>query len=64
MMVELAQILNTENLNTQGNEHTVQYISHYRSPIGEILLATDRIGLTGLWFIGQKYFASNLEKRS
>ena len=34
----------------------MQYISHYRSPIGDILLAADEIGLTGLWFEGQKYF--------
>ncbi len=26
------------------------------SPLGEILLAADEIGLTGLWFEGQKYF--------
>lgn len=40
----------------------MQYISHYRSPIGDILLAADDIGLTGLWFEGQKYFALYLEK--
>ena len=40
----------------------MQYISHYRSPIGDILLAADEIGLTGLWFEGQKYFARTLDK--
>ena len=40
----------------------MQYISHYRSPIGDILLAADSIGLTGLWFEGQKYFARCLDK--
>lgn len=30
--------------------------------MGEILLAADEIGLTGLWFEGQKYFALYLEK--
>ena len=40
----------------------MQYISHYRSPIGDILLAADEIGLTGLWFDGQKYFALYLDK--
>lgn len=35
----------------------MQYISHYTSPIGNILLAADEAGLTGLWFEGQKYFA-------
>ena len=39
----------------------MQYISHYRSPIGNILLAADEIGLTGLWFEGQKYFALYLD---
>ena len=36
------------------------YIQHYNSPLGGILLAADEIGLTGLWFEGQKYFARDL----
>ncbi len=36
------------------------FIQHYDSPLGGILLAADEIGLTGLWFDGQKYFARNL----
>lgn len=40
----------------------MQYISHYESPIGRILLAADEVGLTGLWFEGQKYFALYLDK--
>ena len=40
----------------------MQYTSRYRSPIGDILLAADEIGLTGLWFEGQKYFALHLDK--
>ena len=40
----------------------MQYISHYQSPVGNILLAADEIGLTGLWFEGQKYFALYLDK--
>ena len=40
----------------------MQYVSHYRSPIGDILLAADDIGLTGLWFDGQKYFALSLDR--
>lgn len=35
-------------------------ICHYESPLGDILLAADEIGLTGLWFDGEKYFAGNL----
>ena len=38
----------------------MQYINHYESPLGGILLACDGTGLTGLWFHGQKYFARNL----
>ena len=36
------------------------YTCTYKSKLGEILLAADEIGLTGLWFTGQKYFASTL----
>ena len=36
------------------------YTCIYKSKLGEILLAADEIGLTGLWFSGQKYFASTL----
>lgn len=35
----------------------MQYISTYDSPIGNILLAADELGLTGLWLEGQRYFA-------
>ena len=38
-------------------------IQHYRSPLGGILLAADEIGLIGLWFDGEKYFADNLPAR-
>lgn len=34
--------------------------SHYASPLGGMLLAADNIGLAGLWFEGQKYFAQHL----
>lgn len=36
------------------------YTQHYDSPLGGILLAADDVGLTGLWFDGQKYFAWGL----
>ena len=36
------------------------FIQHCDSPLGGILLAADEIGLTGLWFDGQKYFARDL----
>lgn len=34
--------------------------SEYHSPLGGILLAADEIGMRGLWFDGQKYFARDL----
>ena len=40
----------------------MQYISHYPSFLGNILLAADEDGLTGLWFEGQKYFARCLDR--
>ncbi len=39
----------------------MQYTGKYESPLGSILLAADEIGLTGLWFEGQKYFALSLD---
>ena len=38
------------------------FIQHYNSPLGGILLAADEIGLSGLWFDGEKYFADHLPK--
>lgn len=37
-------------------------ICRYQSPLGELLLAADEVGLTGLWFEGQKFFANQLGK--
>lgn len=39
----------------------MQYVCTYLSPLGEILLAADESGLTGLWFKDQKYFAHGLD---
>ncbi len=39
----------------------MQYTVKYISPLGSVLLAADETGLTGLWFMGQKYFARNPE---
>ena len=36
------------------------YTQHYNSPLGDLLLAADKTGLTGLWLDGAKYFADNL----
>ncbi len=32
----------------------------YNTPLGSVLIAADDVGLTGVWFEGQKYFASTL----
>lgn len=37
------------------------YVSYYKSPIGDITMASDSDGLCGLWFDGQKYFASTVK---
>lgn len=39
----------------------MEYIHHYKSPLGGITLASDGEALIGLWFDGQKYFADALE---
>lgn len=51
-----------EENNRRKRRDNMHYISHYQSPIGDILLAADDTGLTGLWFEGQKYFARCLDK--
>lgn len=43
----------------------MQYTDRYQSPLGEILLAADETGLTGLWFVEhQRYFARTLDKEN
>lgn len=42
----------------------MQYTARYASPLGDILLAADAEGLTGLWFLGQKYYAAKLGEAS
>ena len=39
----------------------MRYRAEYQSGLGEILLAADEAGLTGLWFAGAKYYASGLD---
>lgn len=39
----------------------MMYTTRYASPLGDMLLAADEMGLTGVWFDGQKYFARSLE---
>lgn len=40
----------------------MQYLTHYRSPLGAITLASDGQALTALWFDGQKYDRDIIEK--
>lgn len=42
----------------------MNFINHYESPLGKILLSSDGNFLTGLWFEGQKYFASGLDSKN
>lgn len=37
------------------------YTHHFFSPLGEMLMAGDEKGLSGLWFCGQKYFGLGLD---
>lgn len=39
----------------------MQYTTTYQSPLGELLLAADETGLTGIWFDEGKYFAEGLD---
>ena len=38
------------------------YISHYLSPLGDILLASKNNELIGLWFEGQKYYLNSINE--
>lgn len=39
----------------------MHYTSHYNSPVGDILLAADDIGVIGIWFKDEKYYAYCLD---
>ena len=36
------------------------YTTTYHSPLGKMLIVSDDVGLTGLWFEGQKNYAKGL----
>lgn len=42
----------------------MHYTTTYQSSIGKIILAADEIGLTGLWFDGEKYYCLNLDEEN
>ncbi len=39
----------------------MQHINYYDSPLGRIVMSADDIGITGLWFEGQKHAEEYLE---
>ena len=48
----------------QQKVDAMMFTAHYQSPLGEILLAADEVGLTGLWFDRAKYYAAGLAPQS
>ncbi len=40
----------------------MEWISTYTSPLGKMLLSADEVGITGIWFEQQKYYANSLSK--
>lgn len=42
----------------------MHYTSLYHSPVGELLLAADDIGIVGIWFKDAKYYAHCLDKEN
>ena len=48
----------------KDGRNSMQYCGRYASPLGEILLAADELGMIGLWFEGQRYFGLGLQKDS
>ena len=40
----------------------MDYVYHWASPLGGMLMAGDGEALTGLWFEGQKYFSATLSE--
>lgn len=41
-----------------------EYVSTYYSKLGEMLLAADESGVTGVWFKGQKYYGAGLTEKA
>ena len=60
VLIKRNAIENIVEINECGGGENMVYTCKYKSLIGDILLAADEIGLTGLWFEGQKYFANTL----
>lgn len=60
VLIKRNAIENIVEINECGGWENMVYTCKYKSLIGDVLLAADEIGLTGLWFEGQKYFANTL----
>lgn len=57
----MAQLRYGQSVEFFVRRRNMQYTSTYQSPVGKILLAADDIGLTGLWFDGEKFYADSLD---
>ena len=42
----------------------MEYINYYKSPLGQIVLSADDVGLTGLWFAEQQNLSSKINEGS
>lgn len=60
-METMAQLRYGQSVEFFVRRRKMQYTSTYQSPVGKILLAADDIGLTGLWFDGEKFYADSLD---
>lgn len=49
-----------ESLATANPKIGKRYTCNYLSPLGSLLLASDGLNLTGLWFEGQRYFPAEI----
>ena len=60
VLIKRNAIENIVEINECGGGENMVNTCKKKSLIGDVLLAADEIGLTGLWFEGQKYFANTL----
>jgi methylated-DNA-[protein]-cysteine S-methyltransferase len=49
-------------LNNAEGEKTMYYSAHYKSPLGDILIASDEHNIIGLWIGEQKYIEKTMPK--
>lgn len=51
---------NNKSGNRKEEMRNKYYVAHYKSPLGDLALASDGDSLVGLWLDGQKYFAASV----